>query len=220
MSKVKLYNASDLDQDEWRQLQGIERDAFAHALDRSRDDIDALVEWDNSDLFYKSHIDPNSEVGKRYNFNNLYTKPKVAIATEDNKPIGFAYSAHNVWGGGSPEGPQNDSFQAKTIRQGKRLSVIKNYLWLREIAVQPEYQRQGVAKKLGQTLLKDAINLQPIAAYAWPDADNGFMQNKLEQLRFFATGEQQVNVFGEASEPVRQVRMQASSVRAALKQLS
>jgi ribosomal protein S18 acetylase RimI-like enzyme len=208
MSGVKLYNPADLDQDEWRQLQGVERDAFANTLvDRSPDEVDALVEWDNPDLFYASHIDPNGEVGKRYYQNQSHTKPRVAVATEGGELVGFAYSTHNVSG------------ETEREQRIKRLSIVKNYLWLREIAVKPENQRQGVAKKLGETLLKDAISLQPVAAYVWPDEDHGYMQGTLERLGFSATGEQPVKVFGESSEPTKQVRMQAPSARNVLKRL-
>lgn len=207
MSEVKLYRPEQLDRDEWRQLQGIERDAFMSALNRTQGEVDALVEWDNPPLFMISHLDPNTEVGKRYNPNQAYTHPRVAVATESREPIGFAYSAHNVSGGSERD------------RLVKRLSIVKNYLWIREIAVKPEHQRQGVARDLGKTLLKDAISLQPVAAYIWPDEDPSFMQSTLERLGFSPTGEQQVKVFGEDSAPIRQVRMQSSSVRTVLKNL-
>lgn len=207
MSEVKLYRPSELDGEEWRQLQGIERDAFMSTLNRTQAEVDALVEWDDPSLFMTSHLDPNTEVGKRYNPNQAYTHPRVAVATENREPIGFAYSAHNVSGGSERD------------RLVKRLSIVKNYLWVREIAVKPEHQKHGVAKDLGRTLLKDAIGFQPVAAYIWPDEDPSFMQPVLERLGFAATGEQQVKIFGENSEPVRQVRMQAPSVRAVLKNL-
>lgn len=35
MSEVRLYRPEQLDRDEWRQLQGIERDAFMSTLDRA-----------------------------------------------------------------------------------------------------------------------------------------------------------------------------------------
>lgn len=206
MSEVKIYNSTDLDRDEWRQLQGISRDAFASTLDRTQAEIDALVEWDEPTLFYESHLDPNSQVGKRYNANQSYSKPRVVVAMEAGGPVGFAFSAHNVSGA------------TERDRLVKRLSVVKNYLWLREVAVRPEFQRQGIAKELGRKLLKDAIPFQPPTAYVWPD-EIGFLQGALERVGFSATGEQDVKVFGEESAPIRQVRLQAPSARSVLQKL-
>ena len=206
MSEVKLYDPAQLSKDEWRQLQTLQREADSSTLDRSREDIDTLVGWHEPERFYSSHVDPNSEVGKRYNSNQAYSHPKVAIATEHNEPIGFAYRAHNVSGATDRD------------RLLKRLSVVKNYLWIREIAVKPDHQRQGVAKDISRALLKDAIILQPVAAYIWPDEIN-FLSGVLERLGFSPTGEQNVKLLGEDRPAIRQVRMQAPTVRSVLKHL-
>lgn len=206
MTEVKVYDTADLSKDEWRQLQAISRDAFASTLDRTQDEIDALVEWDDPSRYYTSHVDPNSEVGRRYNENQECSKPRVAVAAEGGEPVGFAYSAHNVSGA------------TEKVRTAKKLSVVKNYLWLREIAVAPAHQRQGISKELGKALLKDAIPLQPPAAYIWPD-EIGFLRESLERLYFWATGEQQSRIYGEGSTPVREVRMQAASARSVLRNL-
>src|SRR3990167_2468552 len=212
MSEVKLYRPEQLDSDGWRQLQALDRDSIASTLDRSQEEVDTLVDWGDPARYYTSHIDPNSEVGRRYYANQVYTRPRVAVATQANELIGFAYSAHNVSGGGLPEGPHNTSAKAELIRLSKRLSIVKNYLWIREIVVRPEYQRQGAAKQLGRTLLKDAIPFQPVATYIWPD-EIDFLQSSLERLGFTITGEQPVKVFGEDKDPIRQVRLQAPSAR-------
>jgi GNAT superfamily N-acetyltransferase len=204
--EAKLYDPSQLDRDEWRQLQSLQRDAFSSVIDRPQEDIDFLVQWDDPNRFYDAHIDPNSEVGKRFNPNQSYTHPRVAVATESREPIAFAYTAHNVSGASPVE------------RLVKRLSVVKNYLWLREFAVKPEYQRQGVAKQLGLTVLKDAIELQPVAAYVWPD-EIDFLPRVLSNLGFSPTSERQIYLYGENKPAVRQVRMQAPSVRGVVSRL-
>ena len=204
--EVKLYDPSQLDRDEWRQLQLLQRDAFSSVIDRPQEDIDYLVQWEDPNRYYDAHIDPNAEVGKRFNPNQSYTRPKIAVATEAREPIAFAYTAHNV-SGASP-----------VDRLIKRLSVVKNYLWLREFAVRPDYQRQGVAKQLGLTVLKDAIELQPAAAYVWPD-EIDFLPSVLSNLVFSPTSERQVRLYGEDKPPVRQVRMQAPSVRSVISRL-
>lgn len=206
MAEIKLYDAADIDNEEWRQLQAISRDGFQATLDRTAEEIDALVEWDDPELYRASHADPNAEVGGRYNADQGYAKPRVAVALDAGAVIGFAYSAHNVSGA------------TKRERMFKRLSVVKNYLWLREVAVKPGYQRQSVATELGRSLLKDAIPLQPPTAYIWPD-EIGFLQGSLERLGFIPTGEQSSVIFGDGSPPVREVRMQAASARAVLKHL-
>lgn len=204
--EIKLYNPSQLDRDEWKQLQSLQRDAFASVIDKPQEDIDFLVQWEDPNRFYDAHIDPNSEVGKRYNPNQSYTRPRIAVATESREPVAFAYTAHNVSGSSSVD------------RFVKRLSVVKNYLWLREFAVKPGLQRQGVAKQLGRVLLNDAIERQPVAAYAWPD-EIDFLPDVLRRLGFSATGERQVLLFGENKPSVKQVRYQASSVRNVLSRL-
>lgn len=205
--EVKLYNSSELNSGEWRQLQDLQRIADASVLgDRTRAEIDVMVGWDDPDRYYASHLDPNCEVGRRYNANQEYRHPKVALATDGDEVVGFAYSAHNVSG------------TTPTERLIKRWGLVKNYLWLREIAVRPDYQRQGVAKDLGRTLLSDAIYLQPVAAYVWPD-EMGFLPPLLERLGFNPTGEQQVKAFGEHRPAIRQVRMQAPTVRSVMRLL-
>jgi GNAT superfamily N-acetyltransferase len=205
--EVKLFNPSQLDKGDWRQLQTIQRYVFSDALDRPQEDIDYLVQWNDPTRFYASHIDPNSEVGKSFNPDQSYVHSRVAVAIESGKPVGFAYAAHNVSGSSS------------VGRFVKRLSVVKNYLWLREIAVKPELQKEGLAKHLGRTLLNDAIDRQPVAAYIWPE-EIGFLPEVLSKLGFTSTGEQQVSLFGKDRAPVKQVRVQAPSVSSVLAKLN
>jgi GNAT superfamily N-acetyltransferase len=207
MTEIRLYDAADLDKKDWRELQAISRDGFAATFDRSQDEIDALVEWNDPSAYHASHVDPNSEVGNRYNANQEYTKPRVAVALDAGAAVGFAYSAHNVSGATALE------------RMVKRSSVVKNYLWIREVVVAPAYQRQGIAGELGRTLLKDAIPLQPPTTYVWP-GEMESLQESWEKLGFKATGEQRSVIFGKGSEPVKEVRMQAASVKAVLQRLT
>lgn len=207
MSEIKVYDAGVLEQNEWLQLQTVSRESFAGTLlNRPLDEIDALVQWNDPDLFYKSHVDPNTQVGQRYNANQSFSRPRVAVATEGGELAGFAYSAYNVSGASGWD------------RFAKRLSVVKNYLWLREVAVKPEFQQQGIATSLGRALLRDTLPIRPPTTYVWPD-EIAFLQSALERVGFVPTGEQQVTVFGENSIPIRQVRLQAPSARSVLQQL-
>lgn len=205
--EVKLHESFQLDQDEWRQLQSIQREAFLNMLDRSQDEIDYLVQWDDPRRFYDSHYNPNREVGGKFNEGQSYTVPRVAVATENNEPVGFAYSAHNVSG---------STMMQRTI---KRLTIVKNYLWLREVAVLPDYQRHGVAKDLGRKLLRDAIAHQPVAAYVWP-GEIPYLPGVLHGYGFRPTGERQIKLYGEDRPSIKQVRMQAQSAREVLQRIS
>jgi len=208
MAEIKLYDPRDLDQQDWQQLQAMARAAYGHTLDRTPEEIDALIDWDDPVRYYWSHRDPNYEVGRRFNGNQAFSHQRVAIAMDLNEPVGFAYSAHNVSG------------ETEEIRARKRLSVVKNYLWLREFVVTPGYdqQRKGIATQMGRRLLRRAIPIQPVSAYIWPD-EIPFLQGKLESLGFEPTGEEPVAVYGDGSEPVRQVRMQARTAYGVLRKL-
>ncbi len=203
MTEVKLYNPTELNREEWADLQVLFRDSVGSTIekyginDRYDIEIDALAEMDDPERFYRSHLDPNTEVGRRYRKGQSYSNPRVAVATEANEPVGFMYVANNVSG---------------SNKELKRLSIIKNYLWLREVAVKPDQQRQGIAKQLGVTILKSANKLQPVSAYVWPN-EISFLPSVLEQLGFVKTGEDEIPVFGDEFPSTTQIRMQASSVK-------
>ncbi len=196
MVSVELVDPHDLDRYEWRQLQMLYRDSVAATLDRPQDDIDAYVEWDDPEGFYLSHLDPNIEVGKRYNGKQSFSRPRVAIATAAREPVGFMYSANNVSG------------ETEAERHRKQLSVVKNYRWIREVAVAPWIQRHGVAKQLGRHTLLHTVPFQPVSTYIFPD-QMPFIQAGLESLGFWETGDQSVHAFGDDRDTVKLVRMQA-----------
>lgn len=207
MFEINLYGAREFGRGEWRGLQGLSRIAFSRGLrNRSREEIDALVGWNEPDRYYESHIDPNSEVGRRFNSSQIYFNPKVAVATEDGEPIGFIYSANNVSG------------RHKAEIATKRLFVAKRYLWLREVVVRPDKQGRGIAKAMGRTLLKAADEDQPVSTYVWPE-EIPHIQEKLAGLGFAPTGDSPVKPFGPSGDTVRQVRMQAPNVRTVLSRL-
>lgn len=117
MSEIRIYKPNALDADEWRKLQSIARLAYLDSLpDRSKKEIDTLVNWQNPTLFMKSHLNPNSEVGKHFNANQIYHNPRVAVALEANEPVGFAYGAQNISG---------------NSKKLKRISIVKDYYWIR-----------------------------------------------------------------------------------------
>jgi GNAT superfamily N-acetyltransferase len=207
---IDIYDASDLSRNQWRQLQYVSRQAFNSSLTgRTGEEIDSLIAWDNENIhdYYYSHYDPNTLVGRNgYYDNQEYFKPRVAVAHDQDKAYGFAYTAQNVSG------------ESKIKRQLKKISIVKNYLWVREIAVLPSRQLEGIGKSLGRKVLEDAIPVQPVATYIWPNEIVG-IQKKLEVLGFESTGEDEIDIFN-TGEQIIQRRMQASSVKSVLEKLS
>ena len=227
MINVQLFNPTEFNRDEWRQLQEIERDAYGLELvgTEARDadgepfavtqeHVDELVGWNYPVDYFDSHIEPNNEVGRRYNANQEYTKPRVAVAMDDGVFIGFGQTAHNVSGGGPPQGPHDTSFKAEAGREIRRLSIIKNHLWVRDIVVHPEYWNDKVAKDIGRELLRDGFRIQPVDFYWWPDVQPEFIGEALARagMRPVPGDERPVKIFGDNSQPVRQVHMQGKTV--------
>src|SRR5687768_2830211 len=93
MAEIQIHNAAEIDATGWRQLQAISRAAFASTLDnRSQEEVDALVGWDDPDRYYSSHVDPNFGAERRCNPDQRFYNPRVAIATVACEYVGFAYS--------------------------------------------------------------------------------------------------------------------------------
>ncbi|HEY5268457.1 MAG TPA: hypothetical protein VII94_05000 [Candidatus Saccharimonadales bacterium] len=207
MANVELCRPSELGRADWKEMQDIAGEAFMSSLEKSKSEIDYLIGADLPGRYASSHYDPNTEVGKKFNDNQSFTKPTVARVLFNGKLAGWGYSANNVSGSN------------EAIRTAKRLSIVKNYLWLREIVVKPEHQKLGIAKDIGRSLLEDAMDLQPVTIYAWPEEDPNFIGQWLDKLGFVPTGDISVKLFGKNSEPTKQVRMLAPSVKSVLARL-
>lgn len=214
MAEIKVFRAQDVAPGTWGEIQDVLHGAWDETINRDSAEIRHLISGGSRNCdFIESHINPNTRVGSGLYANQLFTRPRVAIAAEKGKIVGYAYTASNVSGGGSPEGSHNESLSAKVVRQAKRMSVIKNYVWVREVAVLPEFQGQGIAKLMGKTLLEKSYGIQPVSAYVWPEEDGGVSQQILEGYGFYSTGEEELSVFGPGTESTIQVRMQADSVK-------
>lgn len=208
MVNVKLYDAHELDDQEWRQMQTIARDGMTVLLQDTvpQEAIDAYVGWDDPEGFCLSHLDPNSEVGKHFAADQSFSHPTIAIATHLDKPVGFMYSANNVSGA------------TEEIRRRKQLSVVKNYRWIREVAVAPGAQQRGIAYHLGRSTLLHTLPIQPVSTYIYPSVVP-FLQEKLELFGFHETDVKPVYAFGEDRDPVNMVRMQANCAMGVLARL-
>jgi GNAT superfamily N-acetyltransferase len=213
MSEVTMYKPEELSSDQWLELQTLQRDTFSAELNatRTQEEIDHLVRWGSHNRYVSSHVDPNSEVGKSLNPNQEFFSPRIAIATavatKGSEIIGFGYASDNVSG------------ETERIRTIKRFMTSKRYLWFREIAVKPDYQRRKIGAQIVGALLREVDIRQPVTAYIWPD-EISFLEPTLSSLSFSSTGEQQVEVFGENTKPTRQVRMLASSTGEVLSRLA
>jgi len=197
MAEITVYDARELDREDWLDLQLIQREALFQGMSRDREETDELVSWRDSTRYHHSHTDPNVEVGLRFSDGQAFSKPRVAVATELGEPVGFAYAANNVSG------------QSALERAAKRLTVVKNYFWLREIAVHPAGQGLGIARELGTAILGTAMPLQRPVAYTWP-SEMPALHRRLGLIGFEDTGEELVDLYG-TGEQIRQVRMQAHS---------
>lgn len=220
-----VFPAGDVEADTWRQLRDIQQQAWSEQFSgRSPEEVEFAINGSGGPMNYlETHLDPNKAVGRGLNANQLFTVAKVAIAYEDEEPVGFLYTANNASGGGPPEGPHNDSFMANALRVGKLVSVAKNYLWVREMAVAPEHQRKGIGTSLGQAALYRALSIQPVAAYVWPYEEagaTGGIKRTLEYLGFAETDREELPLFGPDSRPATQVRMEARSVRLVRRRLN
>lgn len=208
MIQIELVNSSAISDEGWVEAQLLQRDAFSHTLEgNNKEDIAQLVGLSDPHRFIASHRDPNIEVGNRFTDNQEFNRPRVAIAKKGEDLVGFAYSADNISG-------------TTLQRAVKRNFVTKNYLWLREFVVHPDYQQKGIAKRMGKLILEDANVKQPVTAYIWPEVKGtDFLEGVLSDLGFIRTGSRDVKIFGLNRPPIKQVRMQATTVGSVLKKL-
>lgn len=205
MAEIVIRRAASLHEEYWEQLQQLHYEALSSSL-QDRAKARAAVQYGDLNGYIASRRNPNVAVYGAFNPNQAFSRSRVALAVENHRLVGYTYAADNVSGANRRE------------QLMKRITSVKNYLWLREVAVTPNFQRRGLARAMGRALLSTARPLQPASTYIWPD-ELPQLQPTLQRYGFYATGEQMVQVFGPDSEPVRQVRMQADSARTVADQL-
>lgn len=219
MASIRVFPASEVSPEIWGELQDVFRQGIELSLpNKSPEELDNLAGIGDSDRFVASHLDPNTEVGKRFIDNQEYDKARVSVLYDhesneesnvaQERPVGFAYLARNVSG------------KSKFERAIKRIIPTTSYWWIREIALMPDKQDKGLAELLGQSVLRDVGfigRLRKVSTYIWP-SEQPFVQEKLEELGFEPTGDDEVDIFGNGEE-VTQRRMEARSVRSVLKAL-
>src|SRR3989344_2582805 len=91
---------SALDEDAWRAIQGLEREAFRAGLEGwSPQEVDSLVHWDEPDYFRDSRINPVL-AQERGDFRKKqdWRKPLVTVAYDGDVPVAYTYMSDNVSG--------------------------------------------------------------------------------------------------------------------------
>ena len=196
---IRLQSASpsELYSEEWLEVQKLMRYALSSAgLPRTQEEIDYLLHWGDLYSFRESRVEPGSG---SFNPNQSFANLQTVRAFDGADLVGYLYCADNT--SGSP-----------LLRWSKmRLPHLrhKKYAWLREVATHPEYQGQHVASALGYLALKDKKPKQGVSAYVW--RENEAAMAAAASLEMEATDSQYLQVFGEGTEPVEQIRY-ASSV--------
>lgn len=201
--ELYFIDARDADHETWNVVRGIAHTAFKNALPiRSQQEIDIATHW-LDDTYYAHMANPNKLVGNGLNADQQFWNPHLALALIDKNPAGYMYIA------------DNSSGSNKLIRTLKHHKKDNNYVWVRSMAVSPEYQHKGLASYLARFALSHVNQKRPVTAYIWPNEIEG-IQQMLEVHGFTAAGSSSTKPFGDKSDTITEVRMQASSVQAVL----
>lgn len=206
MIEVKVYDTADIQPDGWRNLQALARDAIAGSFansQRTPEEFDDLICWNEPDEYAAAQIDPNRRVGGSRFAGQEYRRPRAAVAYDSYSAVGFATVANNVSGGSA------------AVRAAKYMIPSKRYFAFGDIVVDPNRQGQGIAPLLVRPLLREAAPFQPVTAYVWPVEDPR-MPEVLTELGFAETARWNQPSFGEDRPPIVTARMQAASARSVL----
>jgi GNAT superfamily N-acetyltransferase len=203
--QVEVFRPEQLSADVWKEVHRLHHEVWVDALrgQRTIDEIYRFTKWSNNQHadFVASRLNPAAAIasGDFYE-QQSYSDPVIALTRIDDVLVGYGYAADNV--SGSP--------LAQAL---KRAAVIKNYLWIREVAVDPERQKQGIGTAIASKLVAGAVFLQPISTFIYPK-ETPDTQALLERKGFQVTAESVVAPFGAESKPTLQYMMRAKNKRA------
>ena len=189
--EISLHNANDLGRNDWRKLQGVERDSLltvSPEVDPAL--IDELIMWDKAEGYFQRKVDPKAGVGAHgmRPGQEFGPNPQVVIAEDSGQVVGFAWLVDNVSG---------------RFKGAKRLTRVNNYKRL-EVPVVGEYRDSGILERLAlKGLSASTRRLQRVAVYAM-----GSEEQMYKEWGLIQTGEA-YRCVGDRS--VRQVRMQRSA---------
>ncbi|MBI2009099.1 GNAT family N-acetyltransferase [Candidatus Saccharibacteria bacterium] len=183
--------------DEWHQVQMLMREAFSSVdIPRTQSEIDFFVHWEDPASFRRSRIDPYAG---DFSPGQSFARPRVIRAFDKEDLVGYLYAADNTSG----------NIARRLMKMYIPHLIQKKYVWLREIAVHPDYRRQHIGNMLGYLALQDRHPAQSISAYVW--RENEAAISFVEAMGLEETGSKTVNVFGRTNNPAEQVRF-ASTV--------
>lgn len=193
---------------DWPQLWEVKHRAFSKALagTRSQEEIDFFVGTPQH-FDEVSHRPQGRLEGGSLNANQGYFRPRIVIAYDKDKPVGFINTADNVSG---------DSLE---IRSKKMQGRLKRYRTAIEAAVDPEYQGRGIGVALALGWLMTADHLQTGTAYTFPE-ELPEADKLVQKLGGKSMGEPSPKKrFGEATAPVLQEGYKLITARWAARKL-
>lgn len=169
---------------------------------RSQTEIDHFVKLHDTARYRDTRRNPQLLVGNEFADNQSFSRPSLITAQAEGRIVGHLYVADNVSG-------ETEKIQAK-----KRLLRTRNYRFIREAVVIPEFQHRGIVLAMAHLALKGAQIGQPFSAYAWP-LENNEVSGLLSLPGITRTNMGPVQPFGppEISAPAEQHRYQHRSAR-------
>ena len=201
MAEVQVHNPADFDETDWAEFHDIARRAFTEAFaERDQAEVDTFIHWDDPDFFRAYHLDPNRRVGHGYTADQAYSRPRMAVATEGDNKIGYLWGALNV------------SFSSDLEHLKKRLTITRNYLYLGEIAVDPDHQHEGVAHEMLRQMALTTLPMRRVSAFVL-NSETPEVAHALQSFGFNAYLKEGRfrYVFGEDRDPAVQIPLRAKS---------
>lgn len=142
---------------------------------------------------------------KREQFTDFAKHGSLIIATDrcDDSILGYAMGRNDVSGG----------LLARTYKRIAEREKV--YAWMTQVAVDPEYQHNGIGRRLVRNTLENFKPKQHVTAYVFEE--NQIMMRAMKQLGFDKNpynqpGRDMHDYFGADADPVKQFRFQADSV--------
>lgn len=184
--KFETHNPDFFSASDWQGIQLLQYDSLRASIPepsenaegvhsgRSGTEIAFFTGLNDFGRFHASHLDPNTEVGRKFGPNQEFSDPKVVVATiNDGEIIGWGYGAGNVSG------------STEDQRDLKKITLFKNYFWVREVSVSahPDYRGQGIGHGIMRGLARIPFPLRPMRTYVYKD-ETPYVVKSLEGVGF------------------------------------
>lgn len=164
-----------LEFDDWNWLREMAISAMSESMSYDPEVIEDQLGLTDFDRFASSRVDPNTIVGEEFIGGQEFTHPRLVLARDEHWDIaGYGLAYLNVSG-------------SERARRVKRALVRPNYLYVREVFVDPELSGRGIGGTVLGELAKSTFPFRKVSTYIWPDLVPG-MQEMLETIGFYETG--------------------------------